>query len=49
MPVRGFGVAPPASFCLRLHMLGELLNQFFELHHQTPLLTFSMACHPNAR
>ena len=49
MPVRGFGVSLPTSFCLSLHMLGKLLNQFFELHHQSPFLMFSMACNPNAR
>jgi hypothetical protein len=49
MPVRDFSVSLPASLCLRLHMLGELLNQLFELHHQIPFLMFSMDCNPNAR
>jgi hypothetical protein len=41
-------VSLPASLCLCLHMPGELLNQVFELHYQSPFLMFSMACNPNA-
>ena len=49
MPVRSLSVSLPASLCLCLHMPGELLNQVFELHYQSPFLMFSMACNPNAR
>jgi hypothetical protein len=49
MPIGSFSISLPASLCLCLHMPGELLNQFFELHHQTPFLMFSIACNPNAR
>lgn len=49
MPIGSFSISLPASLCLCLHMLGEFLNQFFDLHHQTPLLMLSMACNPNVR
>jgi hypothetical protein len=38
MPIRGLSVSLPASLRLFLRMLGELLNEFFERHHQTPFL-----------
>ncbi|QAT85933.1 hypothetical protein EJ065_4381 [Corallococcus coralloides] len=49
VPVGGFGISQPAGLCLCLHLAGELLNQFFEFHHQTPFLMFAIACNPNAR
>jgi len=49
MAVRSLSGSPGARLGLRLYMLGELLNELFEPHHQTPFLTFSMVCNPTAR
>jgi len=49
MLVRGSSVPLPASLGFRLNVPSELLNQLFEIHHQIPILMFSMTCNPNAR
>ncbi len=43
------GVTSPDGIGLSGHILCELLDQFFQLHHQNPFVTLSMASNPNSR
>ncbi len=43
------GICSEDRIRLCSHVLSELLNEFFNLRHQIPLVTFSMASKPNWR
>src|SRR5215217_1849420 len=47
--IAGPGISAPDGVGLGRDIPRELLDQFFQRHHQSPFFTFSMASNPNSR